>query len=84
MNEYLFGYLTKDLILCYALAQKQQTRNYILDIQNAMSWSAGNVSLLTREAVHINPETGELADPNCAAAKLWMPKYEPGWELGRA
>ena len=45
---------------------------------------AGNVSLLTREAVHINPETGELADPNCAAAKLWMPKYEPGWELGRA
>ena len=43
---------------------------------------AGNVSLLTREVVHINPETGELADPNCAAAKLWMPKYEPGWELG--
>ena len=42
---------------------------------------AGNVSLLTREVVHINPETGELADPNCAAAKLWMPKYEPGWEL---
>ena len=43
---------------------------------------AGNVSLLTREAVHINPATGELADPGCAAAKLWMPKYEPGWELG--
>ena len=41
----------------------------------------GNVSLLTREAVHINPATGELADPNCAAAKFWMPKYEPGWEI---
>jgi len=41
----------------------------------------GNVSLLTGEAVHINPLTGELADPNCAAAKYWMPKYEPGWEL---
>ena len=42
---------------------------------------AGNVSLLTGEAVHINPRTGELADPNCAAAKFWMPAYEPGWEL---
>jgi len=42
---------------------------------------AGNVSLRTREAVRINPETGELANPDCAAAKLWMPKYEPGWEL---
>ena len=40
----------------------------------------GNVSLLTREVVHINPATGELADPNCAAAKYWMPKYQPGWE----
>ena len=29
-----------------------------------------------------NPATGELADPGCAAAKFWMPKYEPGWELG--
>ena len=42
---------------------------------------AGNVSLLTHEAVRINPETGDLADPNCAAAKFWMPRYEPGWEL---
>ena len=41
----------------------------------------GNVSLLTGEVVHINPATGELADPNSAAAKFWMPKYEPGWEL---
>jgi hypothetical protein len=42
---------------------------------------AGNVSLLTREAVHIDPATGELANPGCAAAKFWMPRYEPGWEL---
>ena len=40
----------------------------------------GNVSLLTGDAVHINPQTGELADPNCAAAKYWMPRYEPGWD----
>ena len=39
----------------------------------------GNVSLLTGEAVQINPQTGELADPTCAAAKYWMPQYEPGW-----
>ena len=42
---------------------------------------SGNVSLLTGEVVHINPETGDLADPSCAAAKFWMPKYESGWEL---
>ena len=41
----------------------------------------GNVSMLTGEAVHIDSETGRLKDPGCAAAKLWMPKYEPGWEL---
>ena len=40
----------------------------------------GNVSLLTGEAVQINPQTGELADPTCAAAKYWMPRYEPGWD----
>ena len=40
----------------------------------------GNVSLLTGDAVHINPQTGELANPNCAAAKYWMPQYEPGWD----
>jgi len=40
----------------------------------------GNVSLLTGDVVHINPQTGELADPTCAAAKYWMPRYEPGWD----
>ena len=40
----------------------------------------GNDSLLTGDAVHINPQTGELADPTCAAAKYWMPRYEPGWD----
>lgn len=41
----------------------------------------GNVSLQIGEAVHIDPETGKLKDPNGPAAKLWMPQYEPGWEL---
>ena len=41
----------------------------------------GNVSMLTGEAVRVNPATGKLTDPSCAAAKFWFPKYEPGWEL---
>ena len=41
----------------------------------------GNVSLQIGEAVHIDPATGKLKDPNGPAAKLWMPQYEPGWEL---
>ena len=41
----------------------------------------GNVSMQTGEAVRVDPATGKLADPNCAAAKFWFPKYEPGWEV---
>ena len=41
----------------------------------------GNVSLQTGEAVHVDPATGRLKDPNCAAAKFWFPKYAPGWEV---
>ena len=41
----------------------------------------GNVSMLTGDAVHINPATGKLKDPNCAAAKFWTRTYEPGWEV---
>ncbi len=41
----------------------------------------GNVSMQTGEAIHVDPSTGKLKDPNCAAARFWMPKYEPGWEL---
>ena len=41
----------------------------------------GNVSLLTGEAVHIDPATGHLQDQNCAAAKFWNRTYEPGWEV---
>ena len=41
----------------------------------------GNVSLQIGDAVHVDPKTGKLKDPNGPAAKFWMPKYEPGWEL---
>jgi len=41
----------------------------------------GNVSMLTGDAVHINPRTGKLKDPNCAAGKFWTRQYEPGWEV---
>lgn len=41
----------------------------------------GNVSMQTGEAVRIDSATGKLADPGCAAAKFWMPRYESGWEL---
>ncbi len=41
----------------------------------------GNVSMMTGEAVHIDPQTGRLKDPNCAAAKFWTREYEPGWEV---
>ena len=41
----------------------------------------GNVSMLIGDAVHVNPETGKLKDPNCAAAKFWTRQYEPGWEV---
>ena len=41
----------------------------------------GNVSMLIGDAVHIDPSTGKLKDPNGPAAKFWMPRYEPGWEL---
>ena len=41
----------------------------------------GNVSMLTGEAVRIDPATGRLRDPGCAAAKFWNRTYEPGWEV---
>lgn len=41
----------------------------------------GNVSMMTGEAVHVDPQTGRLKDPNCAAAKFWTREYEPGWEV---
>ena len=41
----------------------------------------GNVSMLTGEAIHIDPATGRLKDPGCAAAKFWTRQYEPGWEV---
>ena len=41
----------------------------------------GNVSMLTGEAIRIDPATGRLADPGCAAAKFWNRQYEPGWEV---
>ena len=41
----------------------------------------GNVSMQIGDAVHVDPATGKLKDPNGSAAKFWMPKYEPGWEL---
>ena len=41
----------------------------------------GNVSMQIGDAVHVDPATGKLKDPNGPAAKFWMPKYEPGWEL---
>ena len=41
----------------------------------------GNVSMLVGDAVHVNPATGKLKDPNCAAAKFWTRQYEPGWEV---
>ena len=50
-------------------------------IKSNLLTELGNVSLLTGDAVHVDPATGKLRDPNCAAAKFWMPKYEPGWEL---
>ncbi len=44
----------------------------------------GNVSMQIGEAVHIDPTTGKLKDPNGPAARFWMPRYEPGWELKKA
>ena len=41
----------------------------------------GNVSMLTGEAVRVDPATGRLRDPGCAAAKFWNRTYEPGWEV---
>lgn len=41
----------------------------------------GNVSLLTGEAVYLDPSTDSLADSACAAAKYWTRTYEPGWEV---
>ena len=41
----------------------------------------GNVSMLTGEAIHIDPATGRLKDPGCAAAKFWTRQYEPGWDV---
>ena len=32
-------------------------------------------------ATEVDPATGRLKDPNGPAAKFWMPRYEPGWEL---
>ena len=49
-------------------------------VKSDLLTSAGNVSLLANEAVKIDPQTGRLADPNCAAAKFWNRTYEPGWE----
>ncbi|MCQ2405921.1 MAG: hypothetical protein MJ067_01720 [Oscillospiraceae bacterium] len=40
----------------------------------------GNVSMQIGDAVHIDPATGKLRDPNGPAAKPWMPRYEPGPE----
>ena len=41
----------------------------------------GNVSLLTGNAVHLDPSTGKLADPSSPAAAFWTRTYEPGWEV---
>ena len=41
----------------------------------------GNVSLLTGDAVHVNPADGKLKDPSCAASKFWTRNYEPGWTV---
>ena len=41
----------------------------------------GNVSLKCGEVVKVDPATGKLKDPNCAAAKYWTRAYEPGWEV---
>ena len=41
----------------------------------------GNVSMQIGDAVHVDPATGRLRDPNGPAGKFWMPQYEPGWEL---
>ena len=50
-------------------------------IKSNLLTELGNVSLQIGDAVHVDPTTGKLADPNGPAAKFWMPKYEPGWEL---
>lgn len=50
-------------------------------IRSNLLTELGNVSLLTGEAVQVNPATGRLANPNCAAAKYWTRTYEPGWEV---
>ena len=49
-------------------------------VKSNLLTAAGNVSLLAGEAIRIDPKTGRLADPNCAAAKFWNRTYEPGWE----
>lgn len=41
----------------------------------------GNVSMLTGEAIHIDPATGRLSRPTPEVLKFWNRTYEPGWEV---
>jgi hypothetical protein len=41
----------------------------------------GNVSMLTGEAIHIDPATGKLRKPTSEVLKFWNRTYEPGWEV---
>ncbi len=41
----------------------------------------GNVSLLTGEAVRVDPATGRPATADAAAWKHWTRAYEPGWDI---
>ena len=41
----------------------------------------GNVSMQIGDAIHIDPATGRLKNPDGPASKFWMPRYEAGWEL---
>ena len=64
------------------LAEDQNTAQPIDSaLKSNLLTELGNVSMQIGDAVHVDPATGKLRDPNGPAAKFWMPRYEPGWEL---
>lgn len=50
-------------------------------IRSNLLTELGNVSLLTGEAIHVDPQTGRPAAKDSPAWKYWNRTYEPGWEV---
>jgi predicted dehydrogenase len=47
--------------------------------QSTLLCQLGNISLLTGNALHIDPSNGHIKN-DAAAMKLWKRDYQPGWE----